>query len=106
MADTTSDATAAHRSADAPRLGDASPATSEAPHGGCAGGVALAPGQSAETSAPVVTPFAPPAPAVALLAVPPVALGLTAPAFQMLGSDDVGVCVDGVCAIPTPPTSV
>ena len=23
------------------------------------------------------------------------------PAFQMLGSDDVGVCVDGVCAVPT-----
>lgn len=33
------------------------------------------------------------------LAVPPVPV---IPAFQMLGSDDVGVCVDGVCAVPTP----
>lgn len=33
------------------------------------------------------------------LAVPPVPV---IPAFQMLGSDDVGVCVDGVCAVPPP----
>lgn len=33
-----------------------------------------------------------------VLAVPQVQV---IPAFQMLGSDDVGVCVDGVCAVPT-----
>lgn len=48
-------------------------AADAAPSGGCEGGVALA--------------------------VPPVQV---TPAFQMLGSDDVGVCVDGVCAVPAP----
>jgi len=47
-------------------------AASTAPSGGCEGGVALA------------------VPQVQVI-----------PAFQMLGSDDVGVCVDGVCAVPT-----
>lgn len=36
-----------------------------------------------------------------VLAVPRVQV---VPAFQMLGSDDVGVCVDGVCAVPAPST--
>ena len=36
-----------------------------------------------------------------VLAVPQVQV---IPAFQMLGSDDVGVCVDGVCAVPAPST--
>lgn len=36
-----------------------------------------------------------------VLAVPQVQV---VPAFQMLGSDDVGVCVDGVCAVPAPST--
>lgn len=37
-----------------------------------------------------------------VLAVPQVQV---VPAFQMLGSDDVGVCVDGVCAVPAPSTA-
>ena len=53
-----------------------------AAHGGCAGNTARA-------VPPVRVPVAPAAPAP-----------LGAPAFQMLGSDDVGVCVDGVCEIP------
>ena len=50
-------------------------AAGTAPSGACEGGVALA--------------------------VPQVQV---VPAFQMLGSDDVGVCVDGVCAVPAPST--
>ena len=37
-----------------------------------------------------------------VLAVPQVQV---VPAFQMLGSDDVGVCVDGACAVPAPSTA-
>lgn len=48
-------------------------AAGTAPSGACEGGVALA------------------VPQVQVI-----------PAFQMLGSDDVGVCVDGVCAVPAP----
>lgn len=48
---------------------------------------------AAEPGAPVPVP--------PVLAVAQVQL----PAFQMLGSDDVGVCVDGVCAVPAPKAS-
>ena len=51
-------------------------AAGTAPSGACKGGVALA------------------VPQVQVI-----------PAFQMLGSDDVGVCVDGVCAVPAPSTA-
>lgn len=28
---------------------------------------------------------------------------LAAPPFTMVGADDAGVCIDGVCALPSPP---
>lgn len=60
----------------------------EAPHGGCEGGVALA---------------VPPVRAVPTVPVVPALTGLSGVrGLQMLGADDSGVCVDGVCAVPEP----
>ena len=33
----------------------------------------------------------------------PAAEAPAAPAFVMVGTDDAGLCVDGVCAVPAPP---
>lgn len=30
---------------------------------------------------------------------------LAAPSFVMVGADDAGVCIDGVCALPSPPAT-
>ena len=89
---------------------DTSGTAGTAPSGACEGGVALAPdvlaaGRAARPEPASSVPedsepaAAEPVAVPPVLAVPPVPL---TPAFQMLGSDDVGVCVDGVCAVPAP----
>jgi len=90
-------------------------AAGTAPSGACEGGVALAPdalaagraarsepaGPAPEIPEPAAGGPATPAAVPPVLAVPQVQV---IHAFQMLGSDDVGVCVDGVCAVPAPST--